>query len=331
VAAPNLEHTNALPSELSAVASLLPSKTFAETNVMNSTLVNASVLCALISSRGNPAPAPGSELRREAPLTEVSQSEDVESGKVRLFRAEGRVEVEAPSQSFRLAEEGEVSLRIHAPGLATVESQQLIYVPKDMETRLVPTLPKGGFAVLPIFYHGDGSAYVKVIPRHLGKVVLKLRAYFPDGGYTNTETTITVGPPARSPEKLIVGQLGIPATNIREMRLYLQGGLSKDALTIGARYDNLKEQIQIDPTLASFVVRTANNASIIDLDRSTGRIKPLQPGEALVETTFGGWSNLTCVLVENKPAPSEGATPDCKSLLLDGERLATPVRKDDPQ
>jgi hypothetical protein len=270
-------------------------------------------------------------LQPETMAQSTSQSQEVESGKVRLFRADGRLEVEAPLQSLRLAEEGEVPLRIHASGLAKVESQQLIYAPKDMETRLVPSIPKGGFAVLPILHRSDGSAYVKVTPRHLGKVVLKFRAYFPDGGYTNTETILNVGPPARSPLRLIVGQPGIPANNIREMRLYLQGGLSKDALTIGAIYDNVKEQIQIDPTLASFVVRTANNVSVIDLDTSTGRIKPLQPGEALIETTFGGWSNLSCVLVEDKWAANEGATPDCKSLLLEGERLATSVRKGDPQ
>ena len=80
----------------------------------------------------------------------------------------------------------------------------------------------------------------------------------------------------------------------------------------------------IAPTIAGI---KANDASIIDLDRTTGYIKPLQVGEALVKTSFAGWTNLMCVLVESERNPDEGPTPTCESLLLPGEKLATPTRQ----
>jgi hypothetical protein len=79
-------------------------------------------------------------------------------------------------------------------------------------------------------------------------------------------------------------------------------------------------------------VRTAKGASIIKINKSTGgisiaegiSIKPLQPGEALVETRFGGLINLTCVVVkEEDDIYHPGPPHTCKSLLLPGEILAT--------
>jgi hypothetical protein len=99
------------------------------------------------------------------------------------------------------------------------------------------------------------------------------------------------------------------------------------ALTVGAFYGNEKEQIQIDPAFASFQVRTANNAPIIALDKSTGSIKPLQLGEALVETSFGGWTNLTCVVVKNDFDPNERNSPNCKSLFHPGEKPGVSIHR----
>jgi hypothetical protein len=301
---------------------------------MNSEIVNAVILCALIPNQAMHARAialaPSFELSREAFVREASQTGQEEPN-VHIFQANDRVEILAPEHNLKLAEENEIPIRIHFPGLVKIDSQQLLYAPSDMKTRLLPYLPEGGFAVLPILYHADGSAYVKVIPRRLGQIVFEIWANFPDGGYVKTETVLTVGLPDRLPQKLIIGQLGVPNANTPQMTVYLKPETARRALTTGVVYENLKEQIQIDPAFVSFEVRTANDASIIELDKSTGSIKPLQVGEALVQTTFGGWTNLTCVVVEEQFDPNMGATQNCKSLLLPGEKLGAPIRKDGAQ
>jgi hypothetical protein len=165
-------------------------------------VINAAVLCVLISSAGNPAciaPASSAEVQRVSAVGEALQTKGLGQTKRPLFAANDRIKIIAPSTSLKLAEENELSLSIHASSLVKVETDQAQYLPEDLQTRrLPPSRPEGGYTVLPILYHSDGSPYVKVIPRRLGKVVLELRAFFEDGGSTKTDVTLDVVPPSRS-------------------------------------------------------------------------------------------------------------------------------------
>jgi hypothetical protein len=327
-ATPNLEHTAALPSTYLAEAQLLAGIGFSDENVMNSSLVNAAILCVLVSSGSDTScvssPVPSVELGQESLRAEIPQAGN--SAPVHQFLAEGRVDVLAPTQPLRLADENEISLRIHAPGLNKLESEQLVY--PGIDDSLTPQPLNEAYAQLPILHHPDGSAYIKVTPIRLGHLRLRFWTHFPDGGYTKTEIEVTVEPPERAPTKLIVAQLGMPSqTHMIEMNVYMKPVTNRSAITVSAFYEGVKQLIPIYASYASFEIRTANDASIIDLDRTTGYIKPLQVGEALVKTSFAGWTNLTCVLVESERNPDEGPTPTCESLLLPGEKLATPTQQ----
>jgi len=253
----------------------------------------------------------------------IPQNEKPLSPRVNVFLAPDRIEVIPPSTPLKLAEENELSLRIKSPGAVMMATEQAQYAPQDAVTRLIPSIPHGSYADLPIQYRDDGTAFIKIIPRRLGTVVFSLRAHFPDGGLTKVSATLTVEPPARSPKRLIVGHDGTP-TSTPTHYSYLYPDTDKGGLSIFADYDNLKEEVTIDPSFVRFKVRTANGASIIKINKSTGRITPLQLGEALVETRFGGLKNLTCVVVEEELDRNRTGPPQtCKSLLLPGERLAT--------
>ena len=292
----------------------------------NSSIVNVAILCSLLSSGGNPTcvtPSnPISEIKREVPLTtEFAQAEKAGSAR-RVFVAPGRLDVHPPSRPLKLAEENEVSLQSHQPGLNSVEIQQVQYSPGDTGPHKTPHFPKGGWATLPVLHRADGSAYVNVVPRALGQVVLEIKARFPDGGETHTEALISVDPPDRSPEKFIVGEdrgdLVIP--------LYLKPYPTVSVPHIQAIYGSEGDAYQINPAFVSFKIRTANDAHIVELNKTTGLIRPVRPGQALLKTTFQGWSNLTCIVVEDKFNPSPVPRPPCESLLLPGEKLATPTR-----
>jgi hypothetical protein len=270
------------------------------------------------------------ELGHEALLPAIQQEEGYEKLMRHVFPSPGRVDVIAPSKELKLAEENEVSLQIHAPGLTRLEVMQVQYAPWDTHPHRAPDFPKGGWAMLPVLHHADGSAYVKVIPRALGQVVLKITARFPDGGETQTEAEITVAPPNRSPDKFIVGEPGLKRSTPR-MVLYLKPEPRLRVPAIQAAYGSEGEWIQINPAFVSFKIRTANDAPIIELDSTTGLIKPLQKGEALLETTFQGWSNPTCILVEDEINPNKHLPLGCNSLLQPGEKLATPIHNDRSQ
>ena len=64
--------------------------------------------------------------------------------------------------------------------------------------------------MLPDLHHAEGGAYVNVITRALGQVVLQTVARFPDGGETHTEAVVNVRPPDLPRRRLlweISGQL----------------------------------------------------------------------------------------------------------------------------
>ena len=290
---------------------------------MNSNVLSAAILCVVLSSgqKSSCVTEPVSDVESGRETTPAVAQSYPES-QVRQFLAEGRVEVLAPAQPLKLAEENEIALRIHAPGLTRVSIEQadITYVPRDRAV-----FDNSAYALLPVLHRDDGSTYIKVTPRFLGQLILRLKAFFPDGGFTKTDTIVTVEPPERAPTKLVVGLNG-SMRNLRKMWVYLKPDTDKYALTVGAFYEGVKDQVPIDGSYVSFKIRTKEEASIIELDKY-GSIKPLQLGEAVVETTFGGWTNLTCVLVESGRNPDEGPTPTCESLLLPGEKLATPTRQ----
>jgi hypothetical protein len=290
---------------------------------MNSNVLSAAILCVVLSSgqKSSCVTEPVSDVESGRETTPAVAQSYPES-QVRQFLAEGRVEVLAPAQPLKLAEENEIALRIHAPGLTRVSIEQadITYVPRDRAV-----FDNSAYALLPVLHRDDGSTYIKVTPRFLGQLILRLKAFFPDGGLTKTESIFTVEPPERAPTKLVVGLNG-SMRNLRKMWVYLKPDTDKYALTVGAFYEGVKDQVPIDASYVSFKIRTKEEASIIELDKY-GSIKPLQLGEAVVETTFGGWTNLTCVLVENEYHPQVGPTSNCQALLLPGEKLATPTRQ----
>ncbi len=241
------------------------------------------------------------------------------------FSAPGRLDVVPPTHNLTLAEENEVFLQVHAPGLTAVEAKQVQYGPNDLQSRRMPHSPRGGWAILPVTNHANGSASIKVTPLALGQLVLQIVGRFADGGDTKAEVVLNVQPPERTPDKLIVGDWAAPSSTARFVSAFMNPKGVNYGLTVGAVYENVTDQVDIDPSFASFEVRTANDTPIIELDKSTGRIKPLRVGEALVETNFGGWTNLTCVVVKDH-FDSRNLL-NCKSLLQPGERLGMPIRR----
>ena len=110
------------------------------------------------------------------------------------------------------------------------------------------------------------------------------------------------------------------------MDLYLKPDPGLRVPGIQANYEKEGEPFQINLAFVSFKFRTENETRIIELGETTGLVTPVHPEVALLETTFQGWSNLTCIYVEDKFNLNPGTRPRCKSLLPPGGKLATPIR-----
>lgn len=275
---------------------------------------------SLVCGRGpNLDDATGHSLRGSAalPLAQAAQS----SAKVSFF-AKDRVEVEHPPEPLKLIQKSEIPLRIHVSGITKLGSFQTGYHHRDVDqdSELVPDIIRDSDEDLPIRRHPDGSAYIEVVPLRLGQLKLSLIGRYPDGGIVNLSIMLEVGLPSIPPKGIVVGQLGVAGRNRTLDIAYLSPPGSKNFLPVGARYDDVHGYLPIDPQFVSFNVRTAKDAPSIEFHKTTGSFTPLRIGDALVVTTFRGFTNLTCVVVKEKLNSNELNHDPCASLLSPTER-----------
>jgi hypothetical protein len=245
----------------------------------------------------------------------------------RLFRADDRVDLVIPSRSLTLLEKNEISMRIHVPGVGALGCSQGQFY--DDDTRKQPPESVNGSSMqLTLLQRSDGSNYVEVVPLRLGKVEFVFSGNFPDGGVFLKRVTFDVGPPPTlKPVRLIVGRRGLPSQSAPWIPLYLDEN-KLGLLVVNARYDNVVQLIRINPSFAIFKIRQAND--VVKVDESTGLLTPLHVGHALIETSFGGQSALTCVQVNgSRSGPFGDPYTNCEDLLRPGEQLrpTTPVHK----
>jgi hypothetical protein len=248
------------------------------------------------------------------------------------FFAKGRIESRVPSNPVRLGELTEIPLVLHVPGITELSvSQKSFDVPtQDSDRPRESRIITDSIQRVPILYHPDGSPYIKIRPLNVGQLEVEIGGRYPDGGVVKDSVSLDVKLPLAEPIGLIVGHVTGRPVNYPLLLTRMVPGKEghPDRFPIGAKYENVNDAVPIDPSLISFDVRTANDRPVIDFDKVTGYYKPLQEGEALVQSRFGGWTNLTCVVVEGLADLNPRKFDNCRSLLLPGERLATPTRDD---
>jgi hypothetical protein len=185
-----------------------------------------------------------------------------------------------------------------------------------------PNVVDGSFQTLQIQYPPDRSAYVTIVPLSLGKFELGLFGRFPDGGFVDRKVAFNVEPPQKPPDKLIVSQGALPKYEAKHIVIALTGDNPHDDLGIFAKYEGLDTLVDIDTSFVTFRVTSRDQVDPIHLDQQTGLLTPIHPGQALVETFFGGRRDLTCVDVEEAMTPGRSYfEKNCQQLLSPGEKL----------
>jgi hypothetical protein len=237
-----------------------------------------------------------------------------------VFDANERVDVIVPDHSLVLAQPAQIQLRIRVAGLSSVGITQI--QDADEEGAPISYFIQGGDETQRVAYGTDGKPYLTIVPMRLGRVGVQLVGRFPDGGMIEKEFDIDVKAPDQEPTRLSVGHIGLPTTDTPVLFLSINPGRRRDALILYATYPNVAVPVEISPSFASFRVFTGSDASPIRLDVRTGRLTAVHQGQALVETTFGGRTNLTCVVVEQEIDPNRSEIDkDCRTLVPKGRRL----------
>jgi hypothetical protein len=177
---------------------------------------------------------------------------------------------------------------------------------------------------LPVLHHADGTAYFNVIPKRLGKIELRLLGGFQDHGLVSKTLTLDVGLlPSRKLKGMAVYASGTEGGNFTFAYLHGNGSAPVyGSLEIYALYEGWSEPLEIDPHFATFKVKATPKATILRLDKEDELfITPVSEGHALIETDFGEFSALSCVIVTDVPDLRGFHGPDCHDLLSPGQVL----------
>jgi len=236
----------------------------------------------------------------------------------KIIEADDRVEV-LLDHPVALAEPAKIPLRISMRGLGSIMTNQRRY---DAGGRHTAAPIESSKQRVPIQVSADGSPYITITPLLLGKVEVDLTGGFSDGGIFYKRVLLDVAPTQKRPEKMMVGHLGYPAENIPRILKSVRGEEAEDIFNIYVTYKDLSVPIRIEPSFVTFRIISGDQGEPIRLNHETGYFTTLHPGQVLVETSFAGKTNLTCVVVEPKLAAGMSYGADrCQKLLPAGRTL----------
>jgi hypothetical protein len=223
----------------------------------------------------------------------------------------GRVQIPAINHPLKLAEPNQISIQSGGQSVTSVRARWFYYVHNILS-------PSGeDDVVLPVSYGSNDVASVSVTPLKLGKLQLMLFVYFADGGFERNTIDVQVVQPEGQPERLIIASGGTYGTDRPVIYLDVSDEHRKKDVDPAAIYKNVTKPVPLNASDVTF--KWINPTGAAEIDPSTGIVTARHVGQALLETSFGGVSTLTCIdVMENVGG---GRRSRCEELLPPGRKL----------
>ena len=232
-----------------------------------------------------------------------------------FLSVKSRLTVRVPGQALRLGEENAFEIALKGPDL-----QRLVVIQgqKDSFGNPVDLGDQGQEPSLQ--RRPDGTNFVSVVPVGLGNVEFDFVASFIDGGF-ETETVTANVVASRPPRRLEIDSM---LFGDRSMQ-YLEVGQQK-ILWIKAYFEGVPNPLTIPAKGMQFKVSQTKGEPAIRFDSTTGTINSLRLGHALIESTYAGVQQTTCVLVKESDFFDRG---NCEELRANGDRVLPTVQGTD--
>jgi hypothetical protein len=222
-----------------------------------------------------------------APGQSAEECSPVEFTPTSFFVANGRVEL-ATSAPLKAGEPNELTLVLHGPPIGCLIIEETAFGGPIAETSHRASIHR----------RSDGSQYVLFAPVHMGKVGVRLRSQFPDGGFSRLDGEVEVVPSDREPAALILSLGGVDTDF-----LHLDPNDPKwrsennwERLYPAAYYLDSKQPVYISKEYLHLAVKQPNGQPVVEL-REDGGIRPLRVGDALLVATFGKTTREICIQV----------------------------------
>jgi hypothetical protein len=211
---------------------------------------------------------------------------------------EGRVTIKLDSRDLTIGQYNKIPLDLHGYPVERITGD---FGPTaEME---YPPDPDTG--VLSLKRDNVGGTYVDVLPTRMGKFPLRLLVSFADGGLDSATAEVNVDRiPAETPRQFLltypVGRMDF-TKRAGTLRLDLSPQYSKSILIPAASY-GVHSPVPLYPIPASVrddiavtVITRKNREPSVVYDVSTGEVRAVRLGQALVKATLRGKSAYACV------------------------------------
>jgi hypothetical protein len=227
------------------------------------------------------------------------------------FVASDRLQLFPITHPLKIAEPNDIPLHINDPNVKSIIVDWGIYLP-GAKTAVSSQEARGPkYSLL----HGPGgTSFIQFAPSVLGKLSLGIIVFFQDGGIARKNEDVETVLPSRPPEKFIIQQNHGNPWNTN--RMYATVNRSTWLNTV-AYYPGFDKPIQLPAANIVFHVLNDAGREPLQLDPTTGTIKPVNAGRALVQADFAGLTTFTCILVF--PSAGGGSVDDCHDLLPQGK------------
>ena len=228
---------------------------------------------------------------------------------------DGRLDIPSRTVPLKLAEENELVVLLHGYKVHTAIARFSYF---DLAGNPLGT---GGESEVTLKYRSDGTAYVSIVPERIGKAKLHIDVWFEDGVAQTAVTDTEVVFPDHRPEKFLVVRGGGFSQTQGTVYMDLSELSNHSGLGPMAVYPGNEHPVPIPAQAVRFKLIAANeNDPPITLDDTSGRITALHIGHALVESTFEGFSDLTCVDVMENSSDGGNRT-NCSELVPPGRTV----------
>jgi hypothetical protein len=282
--------------------------------MFKATLVWVGVLCIIFAHEGaHSARSPVSVQENE-----VGQESPGGGGGARPepHVEEGRVKIKLATQEMTIAQVNKVPLDLHGYAVSRIVAQsklsgdwQLIREPEELPLQRAP----------------DGSTYVNFVPIRLGKLELRVTVGFKDGGIDTDSVEVDVDHlPSEAPRRLILCDPAVRVDYTRKAGT-LHFGLSPpsapELVVPVAFYRGIDSPIPLNPIPGSLlgeivltVITRKDQQSPIALNPTTGEVKAVGIGQALIKATLRGKSAYACADVM-RVSDDWNQRSDCRDFL----------------
>jgi len=219
------------------------------------------------------------------------------------FLADDRVDIVTPNNALHIAENNAVTLRVTGPAIARIDCH-----PSRGDIPCEAWKGQWSRQGMPWTRNADGTVSVNVFPMNFGKQEFTFFIRFEDGGVALKKMSAEVDVGDVRPTS--IGQWCDRETPGKDLPLRLvppkngtEDFRGKAQLVPDVCYDGVRTAVPVPAMAVKYEVRNDGKDPAIELDASTGKVKAIHPGQALIQQSFTGLAMDTCVVVASLDEP----------------------------